>query len=139
METTRRVVACFAVALVALVAALPAVGKEGVKATLTTDVPIAAPAGSTLRVAWTLAYRDDRGHRHPFDGEGIFLRLLSATGAPARTAFAHGTAGRYAATVRVPEGGIRAIQIGIRGWSSGPNGTRAADALFPITNNPVPR
>jgi len=133
------VIACVGVAVVALAAALPAVGKEGVKATLTTRVPLTAPAGTTLRLAWTLAYRDDSGRRHPFDGEGIFVRLLSATGAPARAAPAHGTAGHYAATVRVPEGGIRAIQIGIVGWSTGPNGTRRADALFPITNDPVRR
>lgn len=139
METRRSLVVCFAVAVVALAAALPAGGKEGVKATLTTRVPLTAPAGTTLRVAWTLTYRDDRGGRHPFDGEGIFLRLLSATGAAARTAPAHGASGHYAATVRVPEGGIRAIQIGIRGWSTGPNGTRRADALFPITNDPVRR
>ena len=132
-------VVCFAVAVVALAAALPAGGKEGVKATLTTRVPLTAPAGATLRVAWTLTYRDDRGNRHPFDGEGIFLRLLSATGAAARTVPAHGASVSYAATVRVPAGGIRAIQIGIVGWSTGPNGTRRADALFPITNDPVRR
>ena len=76
--------------------------------------------------------------RHPFDGDGIFLRLLSATGAAARTALAHGTSGHYAATVRVPEGG----SVRSRSASSlvdGPNGTRRADALFPITNDPVRR
>ena len=80
MGTRRSAVACFGVAVVALAAALPAVGKEGVKATLTTRVPLTAPAGTTVRVAWTLAYRDERGRRHPFDGDGIFLRLLSAIG-----------------------------------------------------------
>jgi len=119
--------------------ALPAAGKEGVKATLTTRVPLTAPAGTTLRVAWTLAYRDEHGRRHPFGGEGVFVRLLSASGAPSTTAFARRANGGYAAAVRVPEGGIRAIQIGIRGWSSGPNGTRRADELFPITNSPARR
>jgi hypothetical protein len=135
----RSALACIAVAVVALIAALPAAGKEGVKATLTTRVPLTAPAGTTLQVAWTLSYRDVHGRRHPFGGEDVFVRLLSASGGPAKTAFAHGTAGGYAATVRVPAGGIRAIQIGIEGWSSGPNGTRRADALFPITNDPSRR
>ncbi len=135
----RSVLACLGVAVVALVVALPAAGKEGVKATLTTPVPLASPAGTTLHVAWTLTYRDEHGRRRPFGGEGIFVRLLSASGGPSSTVFAHGTAGGYAATVRVPEGGIRAIQIGIEGWSSGPNGTRRADELFPITNAPKRR
>jgi hypothetical protein len=128
--------ACLAAAVVALAAACPAAAKEGVKATLMTRVAIDAPAGTKLRIAWTLAYRDEQGRRHPFGGGGIFVRLLSASGARAETAFAHGTSGRYAATVRVPAGGMRAIQIGIRGWSSGPSGTHRSDMLFPITNDP---
>ncbi|MGZ4440646.1 MAG: hypothetical protein ACXVZN_09820 [Gaiellaceae bacterium] len=135
----RALVACLGVAVVALVAAFPAAGKEGVKATLTTRVPLAAPAGTTLRVAWTLTYRDEHGRRRPFGGEGIFIRLLSASGGPSKTAFARGTAGGYTAIVRVPDGGIRTIQIGIEGWSSGPNGTRRADELSPITNAPKRR
>jgi hypothetical protein len=131
--------ACLAAAIVALVAASPGSAKEGVKATLRTHVPVDARAGAKLRVAWTLAYRDEQGRRHPFDGEGIFVRLLSASGASAKIAFAHGTTGRYAATVRVPTGGMRAIQIGIRGWSSGAGGTHRSDALFPITNDPFRR
>ena len=139
MDLRRSALACFVVAVTALVAAFPAAGKEGVRATLTTRVPLTAPAGTTLRIAWTLGYRDERGSRHPFGGGGVFVRLLSASGASAKTAFARGTTGRYAATVRVPTGGIRAIQIGIRSWSSGPTGTQRADWLFPITNNPIRR
>jgi hypothetical protein len=118
---------------------LPAAGKEGVKATLTSRIPIAAPAGTIVRVSWTLGYRDDHGQRHPFGGGGIFVRLLGRSRAGAQTALAHGTTGRYAATVRVPKGGIRGIQIGMPSWSSGPNGTRRADWLFPITNDPFRR
>ena len=109
------------------------------KATLTTRVPVVASAGTTVRVSWTLSYRDEHGQRHPFGGEGIFVRLLSRSYAPAQTALARGTTGGYVATVRVPKGGMRGIQIGIRGWSSGPNGTHRADWLFPITNNPFRR
>lgn len=138
MRATRSALLLVATA-VALVVTLPAAAKDGVEATLTTRVPLAAPAGTQLRVAWTLGYVDDRGRWHAFGGSGIFVRLLSAAGGRAETAFARGTAGRYATTVAVPKGGIRAVQIGIRGWSSGPAGTREADVLFPITNDPVPR
>jgi hypothetical protein len=135
----RSVLACSAVVVAALAVALPAVAKEGVRATLLTRVPLTAPAGTRLRIAWTLTYRDEHGRRRTFGGEGIFVRLLSASGGPSRTALARATTGGYAAMVRVPAGGIRAIQIGIHGWSSGPNGSRPADELFPITNDPARR
>ena len=139
MELRHSALTCFAVGAVALVVALPAASKEGVKATLTTRVPIAAPAGTMVRVSWTLSYRDEHGQRHPFGGGGIFVRLLGRSHAAAQTALGRGTTGRYMATVRVPKGGMRGIQIGMPSWSSGPNGTHRADWLFPITNNPFRR
>src|SRR5205823_334555 len=108
----RSALTCFAVGAVALVVALPAASEEGVKATLTTRIPIAAPAGTMVRVSWTLSYRDEHGQRHPFGGGGIFVRVLGRSHA-AQTALARGTTGRYVATVRVPKGGMRGIQIGM--------------------------
>jgi hypothetical protein len=121
---------------VALVAALPATGKEGVEATLLTRIPLDAPAGTRLEVAWTLAYRD-HGRRRPFGANGVFVRLRSAAGASAETGFASGN-GAYRATVVVPKGGIGDVQIGLRGWTNDAAGTRESDALFPITNDPLP-
>lgn len=123
--------------MVALAAALPAAGKDGVKATLVTRISVNAVAGTRLEVAWTLAYVDEHGRRPP-SVAAASSRLLSASGAPSEVALAHGKPGRYATTVRVPKAGIPAIQIGIRGWSSGATGTRRADRPFPITNDPVP-
>jgi hypothetical protein len=128
-----------AVVAVGLVAALPAQSKEGVKATLASRVPLHARAGTPLRLVWTLGYRDEHGHSRPFAASGVFVRLLSATGASRQTAFAHRATGRYVATVLVPRGGVGGIQVGIRGWSDGPNGRHRADVLFPITNNPFRR
>jgi hypothetical protein len=123
-------------AATALVAALPAAGKEGVEATLLTRIPLDAPAGTRLQVAWTLSYRD-HGRRRPFGAGGVFVRLTSAAGADAETGFTGGT-GDYKTTVVVPKGGIGDVQIGLRGWTSGPAGTHESDVLFPITNDPVP-
>jgi hypothetical protein len=121
---------------VALVVALPAAGKEGVEATLLTRVPLDAPAGTRLHVAWTLTYLD-HGRRRRFGANGVFVRLRSAAAASAETGFASGD-GDYRATVVVPKGGIGDVQIGLRGWTSGPSGTHESDALFPITNDPLP-
>jgi hypothetical protein len=123
-------------AAVALVAALPAAGKEGVEATLLTRIPLDAPAGTRLHVAWRLTYLD-HGRRRGFGASGVFVRLRSAAGAGAETGFASGY-GDYRAAVVVPKGGIGDVQIGLQGWTSGPGGTREADALFPISNDPLP-
>jgi hypothetical protein len=134
-------VALLVVAAVVVVAALTAAGKEGVKATLRTSIPLDAKPGTRLRVAWTLWYVDEEGRRQPFGASGVFVRLLSASGAGAEEGFATGgpdERGEYAATVVVPEGGIGEVKIGLRGWRSDASGTRRADALFPITNDPLP-
>jgi hypothetical protein len=135
----RRLALGFAgVVAAALVVALPVGAKEGVKATLTTRIPLDAPAGTRLRVSWTLAYPAENGRRKPFGAGGVFVRLRSASGAKAETGFTPSgayTTGEYTATVVVPEGGIGDVQIGLRGFA---DGVRPADMLFPITNDPVP-
>jgi hypothetical protein len=125
------------VATTALVCALPAAAKDGVKTTLTTDLPLDAEPGTRLRVAWTLAYADS-GRRRLFGAGGVFVRLVSASGATAETAFAREDRGYYAATIAVPEGGIGDVEVGIRGWVSGRVERRPSDLLFPITNDPLP-
>lgn len=110
-------------------ASSPPVARGWVTATLAGPVDLTAPAGARIRIAWTF---DNR-----FGGGGIFVRLVSATGAPAEVAAAHGAPGHYSAMVRVPEGGIGDIQIGIEGTTSGANGSHPAPVLFPITNDPL--
>jgi hypothetical protein len=125
----------------ALVAALPAGAKEGVTARLESTIPLAAPAGMHLTVRWSLAARDEDGTRRPFSAAAVFVRLLSKTGAGATVGLASPRAhadGTYAATVVVPEGGVRDVQLGLRGFTSGANGTHNADVLFPIANDPLP-
>jgi hypothetical protein len=104
-------------------------------ATLTTTINRDAPAGSRIKVTWTMGTPKQR-YQKSFEGRGLFVRLLSASGGASTTAPAHGGAGRYTATVAVPRGGIRDIQIGIHGWSDGPAGRHPAPALFPVMNNP---
>ncbi len=122
-----------AVAAAVLVGALPAAAKEGVKATLTTKIPLDAAPGTEVAVGWTLAYLDEAGRRQPFGAGEVFVRLLSASGARAETTFVDGS-GEFTANVAVPEGGIGDVRIGLRGYSDG----RPSDMLFPITNDPLP-
>src|SRR5438132_879342 len=122
----------FALAIVVLVAGFgvsSAFAKEGVKATLTSTIPLDAKPGERLRVSWTLSYVE-AGKRHPFGASGVFVRLRSRSGAAPSVGVASADNGWYSATVVVPKGGIGDVQVGLRGEPS--------DALFPITNDPLP-
>src|SRR5438876_8244618 len=113
----------FVVAIAALAAALPAAGKEGVRATLATTVPLDVKPGTKLDVGWRLSSLDEHGRRQPFGAGGVFVRLLSASGAGAETGYAgEQDPGEYAASVVVPNGGIGDVLIGIRSWTNGPSG-----------------
>lgn len=131
--------AAFIVVAAALAVALPAGAKEGVRATLATPVSRDAAPGTKLDVSWTLFYLED-GKRRPFGAGGVFVRLTGPGGA-VHEAFADdraGSLGEFSATVVVPEGGIADVQIGLMGWRSDASGTKRADRLFPITNDPRP-
>jgi hypothetical protein len=115
--------------LVALVAAGSAQTKGGSRARLTTAVALNAPPGTAIQVGWTVTVPGENGSRRPFAARNMFVRLLSRTGAPATTGFSrqHGMTGRYAAEVRVPQGGIGGIRFGLRGTT---------DITFPLENDP---
>jgi hypothetical protein len=132
----RRLAAAFLlVAIAALVGALSAAAKDGVRATLSTSIPLDAKPGTRLDVAWTLASATEGGRRQPFGARGVFVRLLSASGAEPEIGDAYEDAkGAYTARVEVPAGGIGDVEIGIHALTS--NGPSAL--LFPISNDPVP-
>jgi hypothetical protein len=136
VKLIRLTVALLVVVSATLSSALPAAAKDGVHATLTTNVPLDARPGTKLTIGWRLAYVEE-GKRRPFGASGVFVRLGSASGAAAKTGYASQDSGSYAATVAVPEGGIADVQIGLRGYTSGVR-TGRSDLLFPITNDPLP-
>ena len=128
-------------AAAALIVAPAAKAKENVKATLITRIPLDAPAGTELRVAWRLFSLGEKGEQKPIGANGVFVRLLSASGGASEEGVAPSGSyrtGEYQATVVVPKGGIRDVQLGLQGWVSDANGTRRSDLIFPITNDPVP-
>lgn len=135
----RRLMAMVAVPAVAssvlLGAGSAALAKEGVNARLLTPLRTDAAPGEQLAVAWALAGTDEHGRRQPFNAIGVFVRLLSASGGRPTIGFATPDAhpqGRYDAQVSVPQGGIGAVQIGLRGTSDG----ASSDVLFPLENDP---
>jgi hypothetical protein len=104
--------------------------KEGVRARLDRPVPAHAPAGTLLRVGWTL-----RSGSRPFGASGIYVELRSASsGRLVRAIGKHrGRAGHYVARIRAPRGGVDRVRIGLQGWRMYPGGrTERADVFFPI-------
>ena len=111
--------------------------KEGTNATLLNRVPLDARPGTRVRVAWRLTEGGVHTAGAPADNR-YYVRLLSATGARSTHADGQARDRRFVAIVRVPRGGIGDIEIRLRGWQITPGGSRRADALIPITNDPLP-
>jgi hypothetical protein len=127
---TRRHVVVAAVVLGALAAAAGAAGKGRAEVRLTKPLPLAAAPGTTIRVHWSVQTIDERGRAGPFDAIGMFVRLLSRTGAATSEGVASAREhpdGRYSASVVVPEGGIGGVRLGLHASPSG---------LFPLANDP---
>lgn len=127
----RRAIVVLALAtLVAGVAGTAGLAKEGAHARLIGDPALRAKPGTTIRIAWAVETVDADGERGQLDAIGMFVRLLSRTGAAPTMAFAteyEHIAGRYIANVRVPEGGVGGIRFGLRAAPSG---------VFPLVNDP---
>src|SRR3954470_13313979 len=118
-------VAVAALVLAGLVLVPGGAAKEGVLAELTSTLPLAAPAGSTIDVSWSLSSPSG-----PLNAMNVYVHLLGS-GGQATEAAAFGAAhpdGRYAASVRVPLGGITGIRIGLKGTT---------EIFFPVVNDPT--
>lgn len=123
------------IAVAALAAVPSASTKEGARARLITPLPLAAAPGSTARIRWTVDVPDASGERRPFGAGGMFVRLLSRTGASATTGFDDGT-GTFQTSVTIPAGGIGGVRVGLRGTSCDASGCRPGDLVFPLVNDP---
>ena len=131
----RSLLLAFLAGMSLLLVAAPAPGKTGVRARLSASVPLDAPPGKKISVRWTLGYRDEERRWRPgFDACGVFVRLVSASGGMPTVGFDSSGAcrahpgGMYAATVKVPEGGVGGIKIGLRGTT---------DVFFPLDSDSI--
>ena len=121
------------VVIAALGVVTPVTAKEGMTATLLGHVPVHAKAGTTVTVAWRI--RDKAAHAA--DQGTMYVRVYSARGHGSTRALGSYAHRGYAASVRVPSGGIGDIKIFLVGWMYKADGsTRRADMEIPITNDP---
>jgi hypothetical protein len=124
------------VLVLALAAAAPVVGKSGMTATLLGQPRLDAKPGTQIRVAWKLSATPAQAARG--DDDRFYVRLLSATGARSTHSYGALHGRRYVAMVRIPRGGAGDIEIRLKGWMVTPAGSRRADMLIPIANDPLP-
>ena len=112
---------------VALLLAVPASAKDGVRAELVHPVDLAAAPGTRMTVDWRL--QDAAGR--PFGAGGIYLRVGRCGRRVLRVRARAISHGRYSATFTVPGRGIRKLTVGLKGWRMYPSGrTERADAIF---------
>lgn len=122
--------------LLALGLALSAIGivlAKGEAATLTLDdpLPVDAPPGSEIEIAWTLGVMDGEGTTRPFSAEGVYVRLTPASGTPVEVVARQDRTGHYVASVTVPPGGLGAVVIGLQGTACLANAECSrADEIF---------
>lgn len=116
----RRILA-LAVSAAAL-AAPAALAKEGAQAHLLAPLPPHPRAGALITVRWTVDVAGTNGKRVPFGAIGMFVRLVSRSGA-STSATATQTHGPYRVRIHVPVGGIHAIRFGLHG---------STDIFFPL-------
>lgn len=124
------------VVLVSLMVVVPAtaLAKEGVVAHLENPSVLDAPAGNKVTLVWTL-----RAAKQPFEAQGVYVRLLGRAGTTSTgdAVEAGSGSGRYRARVAIPRGGVAAVVIRLKGWTSDTHGRRRADVSFPIANDPT--
>jgi hypothetical protein len=106
--------------------AIPVAAKEGVRAKLDEPVRLGTAPGKTIRVAWHLV--DDEGR--PFGASGIYLRVSRCGRKPLRIPATARAVGGYSARVRVPNGGIRKLLVGLEGVRMIGDRNERADAFF---------
>lgn len=126
-------------AAAALLLVLPpaALAKDGFEARLDAALPADASPGDELSVGWTLAGTEP-GEPARFSAMGVFVRLVGDSASEA--VGKEGPTGHYTAVVRVPEGGIAGVEIGVQGTRCVQDKPcERSDYLFPIAGDPLAR
>lgn len=109
-----------ALVAVLLLAAVPAVAKEGLTARLDAPIAMGTPPGTEILVGMTVTVPGEVGD-HPVEGTPMYLKLIGRDGAVTRAAgAADRTPGHYTMRIAIPDGGVRDIEIGIHGSSDLP-------------------
>jgi hypothetical protein len=114
-----------------------AAGKDRVRAVMDAPQRCDAPAGTAITVGWRLTTLSG-GQRRPFGASGVFVELVrTGHGGPIKRHARQDHAGHYTVRVKMPQGGVRRIRIGLEGTTYRTDGAVAdADVHFPVSGDP---
>src|SRR5688500_14199617 len=110
----------------AVLLAMPATAKEGVRAELDEPVRRGTPPGQTITVAWPRVDQEGRA----FGASGISLPVARCGRRGLTVPATERSRGGYSARVKVPKGGIRRLRVGLRGWRITGDRKERADVFF---------
>ena len=123
-----------------LLLAFPAFGKEGAEAKLDTTIHRDAEPGSTIEVGWSL-YSVSADETNPLPGASVYLRLIGFRGNSSTEVMGTESprgSGHYKGAIKVPEGGIRQVLVGVVGESCVADAPcDRNDMTFPLTDDPL--
>ena len=103
------------IVLITLAAVPAAAAKEGAQAHLLKPLPRNAPPRTFIMVHWSVDVPAPNGKREGLSAIGMFVRLISRTGASTTAQSSENVGPPYSARIRVPTGGIRTVRFGIAG------------------------
>ena len=124
--------------LLVLAVTVGVLAKDGAIVTLDAALPADPEPGSEITVGWSVETPGQNGQMAPFNAEGMFIRLIPATGDPVEAAGRQDPPGHYVATVPVPAGGIHDVEFGLRGESCSGGTCQRSDILFAIDDSVIP-
>ena len=130
----RRLWAALAAVALALSVAGVAAAKGGALASLDTPIPVDAEPGTEIDVAWR-AWTPDGGSDWPFSGSPVFIRLVSADGGRSTESMGREIppgSGHYEATIAIPSGGVRRVEVGLFGESCVEGSCTRSDLPFEL-------
>jgi hypothetical protein len=119
-------------AMLLLAATTGVLAKDGSIVTFDASLPSDPEPGTEITVGWTAETLGENGQLVPFNAEGMFVRLIPATGDPIEVVGVQSPLGHYVATVTVPDGGIVDVEAGLRGESCSGGTCQRSDLMFAI-------
>ena len=115
-----------------LAATAGALAKDDVIVTFDSALPTDPEPGSEITIGWTVETPGRDGQMEPFNAEGMFVRLIPATGDPVEAIGRQGPPGHYVTTLTVPASRIVDVEAGLRGESCSGGTCQPSDILFSI-------
>ena len=119
--------------------ALPSLAKEGAEARLDTALPRDAQPGSTIDVGWSV-FSIEGEQTYPVYGSPVYIRLVGPDGTSATEVMGKEVpsgSGHYTASIKVPDGGIGQVIVGMIGDACTADGCQRSDMIFPLTDDPL--